>query len=1682
MAITAFDLDTTAAGTSSTSAFTEQTAASLFANPALTTSGGNGGRADQITLTLSGATATESLSIAAATLTSLGMTASYNSVTGVLTITKAGGTDAEWVTALKAVTYNDTSDAPSSATRTITVTATDASGPTSLSATATVNVTAVNDVPVNTVPGAQTATEDTAKVISGLSITDPDAGSGTVTTTLSVTHGTVTVGTVGGGASITNNGTGSVTLTGTVAQINATLAALNNVTYQPASNYNGSDTLTVLTSDDGNTGTGGAKSDSDTVSITVSAVNDAPVNTVPGAQSATEDTAKVISGLAIADVDAASGTVTTTLSVAHGTITVGTVGGGAGISGNGTGTVTLTGTVAQINATLSALNNVSYLGSSNFNGSDTLTVTTNDGGNTGGSAQSDTDTVSITVSAVNDAPVNTVPGSQTASEETSHTISGLSISDVDAGSASITTTLSVAHGTVSVGTVSGGAAVSGSGTDTVTLTGTVAEINATLAALNNVTYTGGTLYFGSDTLTVVTNDGGNTGAGGAQSDTDTVSITVEAVNHGPTGDVTISGSAVEDQILTASNTLADADGLGTVGYQWVRDGTPIDGATASQYTLTDADVGAEITVVASYTDGRGNPESVSSDATDTVGNINDDPTGAVSISGTATQGEILTASNTLADDDGLGTITYQWVRDGTPIDGATGSQYTLTESDVGSEITVTASYTDGHGTAESVSSDATDAVANTNDDPTGSVSISGTAAENEILTASNTLADDDGLGTISYQWVRDGTPIDGATDTQYTLTEDDVDAVITVVASYTDGHGTEESVSSAATDPVLNVNESPTGEVSISGTATENEILTASNTLADQDGLGTIDYQWYRDGVEIDGATGSQYTLVDADVGAAITVAASYTDGHGTSESVSSDPTDSVQNVNDDPTGTVSISGTATQGETLTASNTLADDDGIDTVSYQWLRDGTEIDGATGSNYILTEADVGTVITVSASYTDDHGTAESETSDGTDAVANINDSPSGDVSISGTAVVGEVLSASNTLADIDGLGTISYQWLRDGDEIDGATNSDYTLTGDDLGTAITVVASYTDGHGTGESVSSSATDTVADGLILNGTPDDDELIGSAGNDVIDGAAGADTMIGGLGNDTYYVDNVGDIVADNLDEGTDQVFSSITYRLGGASENLTLTGSDNINATGNALNNVLVGNSGNNLINGLAGADDMTGGEGNDTYYVDDAGDTVTELSGEGTDTVRSSLSYTLGATLENLVLTGTGNINGTGNALVNTITGNSGDNVIDGGVGADKLNGGAGSDTYYVDNTHDVVTESGAGTDQVNASATFTLGANVENLTLTGTGNIDGTGNTLNNVITGNSGDNTLNGAAGADTMAGGAGNDIYSVDNIGDTVTELSGEGTDTVKSTIGFTLDANFENLTLIGTGSVDATGNSLNNVITGNSGNNDLDGGTGADRMIGGAGNDSYSVDNSGDAVVESSGGGTDIVNSSITYTLGANVENLTLTGAGNINGTGNTLNNFITGNSGINSLAGGTGDDTLSGGAGNDTLKGGAGADTFIFDTTPGASNFDKISDFVSADDTIVLSHSVFSAISVGTLSASSFVVGTSAGDADDRIIYDSATGAVYYDADGSGGGAKVQFAKLVAGTVLTSDDFNVVSTVPAPGQAPLDHKNAPASFNFATDDTAENLATSPTHFHHAEFLGSDYLLL
>ncbi|MHC1758517.1 MAG: calcium-binding protein [Negativicutes bacterium] len=437
--------------------------------------------------------------------------------------------------------------------------------------------------------------------------------------------------------------------------------------------------------------------------------------------------------------------------------------------------------------------------------------------------------------------------------------------------------------------------------------------------------------------------------------------------------------------------------------------------------------------------------------------------------------------------------------------------------------------------------------------------------------------------------------------------------------------------------------------------------------------------------------------------------------------------------------------------------------------------------------------------------------------------------------------------------------------------------------------------------------------------VIIGNSGANSLSGMAGNDTLNGGAGADTMAGGTGNDTYIVDNAGDIVSENVDEGVDLVQSSVTYSLSGNIENLTLTGSSAINGTGNTMNNVITGNGYNNILNGGAGSDILAGGAGNDTYIADDPGDVVIENANEGIDTVQYGISYTLGANIENLTLTGTAAINGTGNDLDNIILGSSANN---------QMTGGLGSDTYGVDNTGDIVVENAnEGIDTVRSSITYTLEANVENLVLTGSGFINGTGNALNNSITGNSGYNTLDGGLGADTMAGGSGNDIYVVDDAGDTVIENTNAGADTVQSSISYTLGANVENLTLTGAAAINATGNDLANTLTGNSGVNQL---------AGWLGDDTYVIDSLVDTVIENAGEGIDTIKSSISYTLGANLENLTLTGYSTINGTGNELDNVIAGNLYANVLTGNLGNDTLDGGNGADTMFGGLGDDTYIVD--------------------------------------------------------------------------------------------------------------------------------------------------
>lgn len=301
--------------------------------------------------------------------------------------------------------------------------------------------------------------------------------------------------------------------------------------------------------------------------------------------------------------------------------------------------------------------------------------------------------------------------------------------------------------------------------------------------------------------------------------------------------------------------------------------------------------------------------------------------------------------------------------------------------------------------------------------------------------------------------------------------------------------------------------------------------------------------------------------------------------------------------------------------------------------------------------------------------------------------------------------------------------------------------------------------------------------------------------------------------------------------------------------------------DNDTLSGGGGLDILSGGDGNDILDGGDGnGDRMSGGKGNDTYLVDGHLDGTSEALNQGIDLVRASVTYVLSSNVENLILTGSAAINGTGNGLANVLTGNSARNVLSGGLGNDLLDGaaggdtlagGGGNDTYVIDSTLDRASEAaGAGTDLVRSKITYTLAATFENLNLTGTAAINGTGNALNNIILGNAGRNVLkgglgndvlNGGAGADDLYGGAGNDTYTVDNIGDRVLEAGGLGTDTIFSSVHYTLAANVEHLTLTGTAALNATGNALDNRLEGNNASNILYGGIGNDTFVGGGGSD-------------------------------------------------------------------------------------------------------------------------------------------------------------------------------------------------------------------------------------------------
>ncbi|WP_324033982.1 type I secretion C-terminal target domain-containing protein [Aeromonas caviae] len=390
------------------------------------------------------------------------------------------------------------------------------------------DVSPVNDAPVNVLPDdPQVAQEDEPFVIQGLQVKDVDAGNGIMEVRLSVEHGTLTLP-AGSGVTLTGNGTGDVVLTGTLADLNALLSG--GVTYQGDPDFHGNDALTMVTDDRGNTGSGGALSDTDVLPILVQPVNDAPVNQLPTTpQVAQEDQPFTIHGLQVSDVDAGNSPLSVTLSVLHGTLEL-AAGSGVTVSGSGSNTLVLSGSQDAINALLAG--GVTYQGEQDFNGQDALTMVTNDLGNTGsGGALSDTDVLPIEVEPVNDAPVTQVPGSLQVKEDGSLSLTGISVKDVDAGSAPISMVLRVEHGVLTLLGAAGAVSVQGAGTSVVTLVGSLDDLNGLLAG--NLHYEPARDFWGQDNLSITTSDQGNTGAGGVLTDSAQIAIQVTAEPDDP---------------------------------------------------------------------------------------------------------------------------------------------------------------------------------------------------------------------------------------------------------------------------------------------------------------------------------------------------------------------------------------------------------------------------------------------------------------------------------------------------------------------------------------------------------------------------------------------------------------------------------------------------------------------------------------------------------------------------------------------------------------------------------------------------------------------------------------------------------------------------------------------------------------------------------------------------------------------------------------------------------------------------------------------------------------------------------------------------------------------------------------------------------------------------------------------
>lgn len=601
-----------------------------------------------------------------------------------------------------------------------------------------------------------------------------------------------------------------------------------------------------------------------------------------------------------------------------------------------------------------------------------------------------------------------------------------------------------------------------------------------------------------------------------------------------------------------------------------------------------------------------------------------------------------------------------------------------------------------------------------------------------------------------------------------------------------------------------------------------------------------------------------------------------------------------------------------------------------------------------------------------------------------------------------------------------------------------------------------------------------------------GTDGDDSLTGTDGNDLIRGLSGNDTIRGGLGNDTidggpgadtlidqdginlFYVDDPLDVI---FGSGRDTVITSVNFTLlGRYGEGYGLgiavvraaEGTAPINLRGGYGPETLIGNDGSNIIDGqtfsdygrgpIMVGDTLIGLGGDDIYGVQNAYTIVIEAVGGGNDTIYAGVSYVLGTDSEIEVLSAAtqSESNGyslTGNQFAQTIIGDFGNNRLAGGGtafgGTDILVGLMGDDLYIIDSASIQIREkAGEGFDTAIVTVdrfSLTAGAEVERIEATaGTaGIIDG--NSFSQTIVGNDLANVLTTGGGTDTLIGGGGDDIYGVFSYNDQVIEGPDGGFDMIYTDSNYALNGGsfVEVLSTISHASdksINLIGNFASQRIIGNYGNNVLNGNGGIDTLIGLYGDDTFVVGDANAQIIEQDGQGFDVAFASVSYSLGAgvSVEVLsaqTATDTYIINLTGNEFAQTIIGNAGANSLDGGLGADTLIG------LN---GADTFAFSTKLGNGNIDTIQDFQAGVDKIGLSSEIFSGLG-STFEAVELQLGVSATGSNAVVLYDSATGSLYYDADGAGSGAAVQFALITPGTELSAADFTIIPspTTPTP---------------------------------------------